>query len=122
MCLATALFFEAGVESHDGMLAVADVILNRVEDSRYPDNVCEVIAEPFAFSYTHDGKSDVMPVSPNAVKAIHVAAEALTGASTGITSTHYVAVYAPEQDWQKAFDFDGRIGLHMFYTNNTPWR
>ena len=35
-CLAVALFFETRGEPQEGMEAVANVIINRVEDSRYP--------------------------------------------------------------------------------------
>ena len=38
-CMALALYFEARSESIDAQLAVAEVILNRVEDTRFPDDV-----------------------------------------------------------------------------------
>ena len=44
-CLALAIYFEARSEPIAGQLAVAQVILNRVVDERYPDTVCEVIME-----------------------------------------------------------------------------
>lgn len=121
VCLATAIFFEAGVESYDGKLAVAEVILNRVEDRRYPNDICSVVFEPKQFSFTHDGKPDVLPSGVNATGSVVVAKEALQGKSLGITSTHYIADYA-SASWQEAFDYDGRIGVHLFYTNNTPYR
>ena len=44
-CLAVAIYFEARSEPIAGQLAVAQVVLNRVADERYPDTVCEVIME-----------------------------------------------------------------------------
>ena len=38
-CLAEALYFEARGEPIKGQLAVGEVILNRVEDSRYPSSI-----------------------------------------------------------------------------------
>ena len=62
-CLAEALYWEARGEGEDGMLAVSAVVLNRVEDERFPDTVCEVVREGgesrgCQFSWWCDGKSD----------------------------------------------------------------
>ena len=57
-CLAVAIFFEARGEPYQGKEAVANVILNRVEDKRYPNSVCGVVNEHKAFSYTQDGLHD----------------------------------------------------------------
>lgn len=121
MCLATAIFFEAGIEPVDGKVAVADVILNRVEDRRYPDDICAVVFEPNQFSFTHDGKPDVLGNGPLATESLKVAEEVMEGRTLGLTSTHYHAAYVAPS-WKKAFDFDGKVGLHYFYTNNTRYR
>ena len=42
-CLAEALYFEARGEPIQGQLAVGEVVLNRVEDPRYPNSICKVI-------------------------------------------------------------------------------
>ncbi len=42
-CLTEALYFEARGETVRGMFAVAEVILNRVDDPRYPSSVCAVV-------------------------------------------------------------------------------
>lgn len=44
-CLAVAIYSESRAESLAGMLAVATVVMNRVEDSRYPNTVCKVVRE-----------------------------------------------------------------------------
>jgi len=41
-CLAHAIYYEARGEKFIGMLAVANVVMNRVSDPRYPKTVCEV--------------------------------------------------------------------------------
>jgi len=123
-CLAVAIFFEARGEPVDGQKAVTEVILNRVEDKRYPDSVCEVVFEPYAFSFTHDGKPDSLPEKDplgEAQTALTVAQEALDGVTLGITSTHYHTV-SVDPSWNKHFDLDGTIGDHIFYTNNTPYK
>ncbi len=60
-CLTEALYFEARGERLDGLFAVAEVILNRVDSARYPDTVCDVINQGTGrkyacqFTYTCDG-------------------------------------------------------------------
>jgi spore germination cell wall hydrolase CwlJ-like protein len=126
-CLAVAIFFEARAEPIEGMEAVANVIINRVEDSRYPDTVCDVVWEPKQFSWTHDGLTD----DPEAhtghqdklawVTSQRVAKEALQGNLMGITSTHYHAEYVLPF-WTDVYSKDGVVGTHVFYTNTTEYR
>lgn len=44
-CLAMNIYWEARNQSHPGMIAVARVVMNRVRDGRFPDNVCDVVYE-----------------------------------------------------------------------------
>ena len=44
-CLAQNIYFEAKSEPLAGQYAVADVVLNRVNDTRYPNTICEVVYE-----------------------------------------------------------------------------
>ena len=41
-CLAQAIYFESRGEPLDGQIAVAEVVLNRVDDRRFPNTVCGV--------------------------------------------------------------------------------
>lgn len=42
-CLAQNIFYESLGEPYEGKLAVATVTMNRVRDSRFPNNICEVV-------------------------------------------------------------------------------
>lgn len=135
MCLAVAVFFEARGEPTTGQYAVAEVIMNRVEDDRYPDTVCGVVFEDSQFSFTHDGKPDRLPrvatrasnsskaavLAYAAQKAKTVASDVLDGYRIGITSTHYHTV-SVDPFWAEHFELDGMIGNHLFYTNTTQYR
>ena len=44
-CLAENIYFESAYEPTDGRVAVALVTLNRVQDPRYPDNICDVVKQ-----------------------------------------------------------------------------
>jgi spore germination cell wall hydrolase CwlJ-like protein len=43
LCLAKNIYYEAGLESREGMIAVAQVTLNRTEDDKFPKTVCAVV-------------------------------------------------------------------------------
>lgn len=76
-CLAKNMYFEARNQGTAGILAVTAVVLNRVNDSRFPDTICEVVKQAQTrvswlnknkrypiknrcqFSWYCDGKSDV---------------------------------------------------------------
>jgi spore germination cell wall hydrolase CwlJ-like protein len=124
LCLATAVFFEARDQTLDGMYAVADVVMNRVEHEKFPDTVCGVVFDSRAFSFTHDGASDHMEDYSSfhdthaRVIAISVAEDILNGITlVGTTATHYHATYV-HPFWADHSDFirDGQIGVHIFYT------
>ena len=42
-CMSKNIYFEAAMESTAGKLAVAQVTMNRVNSSRYPNTVCKVV-------------------------------------------------------------------------------
>jgi spore germination cell wall hydrolase CwlJ-like protein len=54
-CLATAVFYEARSESLEGQLAVARVIINRADSSRFATSLCGVVRQPGQFSFVRGG-------------------------------------------------------------------
>lgn len=50
-CLAMTIYYEARGEPLAGQYAVADVVLNRVEDERFPDTICDVIKQKNQFHW-----------------------------------------------------------------------
>ncbi len=126
-CLAEALYFEARGETVEGMVAVAEVILNRVDSGRYPDTVCGVVNQGTGqlhacqFSYTCDGLPETI-AEPRAFRRVGKVARAmLDGAPRKLTdgATHYhTAAVSPS--WADVFKRTGRIGVHLFYREE--WR
>ena len=51
LCLSSVIHHEAQGESFEGQVAVASVVLNRVESHRFPNTVCEVLKQPKQFSW-----------------------------------------------------------------------
>jgi len=59
-CLAKNIYFEAGVESTAGKLAVANVTINRAANKNYPNTICGVVQE--GIHYYNAQKNEHFPV------------------------------------------------------------
>jgi len=121
-CLAQAIYFEARSEPFEGQVAVAYVIMNRVKDRRYPNNICAVVFQneqrrhKCQFSFACDGLSD-NPYEMAAWNiARRVAGGALKNAQSDVTarSTHYHADYVNPR-WAKYLQPTIQVGSHIFY-------
>lgn len=114
-CLAEAIYFEARGESRQGQLAVAEVILNRVDNRRFPSSVCGVINQPQQFSYTIGGTKSIRnkgayrEAVKNAEAALSSPSRNLTGGAT------YFHTRAVRPDWSSRFTRTAQIGHHIFY-------
>ncbi|HHY50118.1 MAG TPA: cell wall hydrolase [Alphaproteobacteria bacterium] len=49
-CLIRAMYFESNRSSEDGMLAVGTVVMNRLDDPRYPKSICGVVGQKNQFA------------------------------------------------------------------------
>jgi spore germination cell wall hydrolase CwlJ-like protein len=135
MCLAKNIYFEAKNQGTAGWAAVASVTLNRVNDTRYPNSICEVVYQGPArpswqdpelmipirhkcqFSWYCDGKSDVMRNTSKREEIIKFAEYVLsTKFDLDITdgATHYHADYVYPA-WAKTKTKTIEIGDHIFY-------
>lgn len=121
-CLAQAVYFEARSEPLEGQLAVAQVILNRVSDKRFPDNICAVVFQNerlrhrCQFSFACDGRSD-QPYNRRAWSiAKKISIVALTGEWQDLSfrATHYHAEYVSPY-WQARMHQTAQYGRHKFY-------
>jgi spore germination cell wall hydrolase CwlJ-like protein len=128
-CLALNIYYEARGSNLADKAAVSDVVLNRVNDTRYPNTICEVVkqGEKHAngnmvrnrcqFSWYCDGKSDVPLDKDRWFEAQMIAWGFLEyDKYRGITegATHYHATYVSPR-WAKDLQMVGRIGAHIFY-------
>lgn len=122
-CLAMALYYEARSEGPDGMLAVAEVVINRVQHPDFPGTVCEVIKEdrgPEAYDCQFSFYCDGLPERPTDLvawsTARDIAAQALDGEVLGHGATYYHAT-SVHTFWADIFTPVGQIGDHIFYTD-----
>ncbi|MDJ0637660.1 MAG: cell wall hydrolase [Paracoccaceae bacterium] len=121
-CLTEALYFEARGETVRGMFAVAEVILNRVEDPRYPGSVCGVINQGTGkrfrcqFTYTCDGRPETVSDARAYERVGKVAKIMINGAGRPLTkgATHY-HTKSVKPKWSRVFPRTATIGYHHFY-------
>ncbi|MEM8753896.1 MAG: cell wall hydrolase [Pseudomonadota bacterium] len=125
-CLTEAIYFEARGETTKGQFAVAEVILNRVDAKRWPDSVCGVVTQGTGrkyacqFTYTCDGKAEIVANKDAFVKAAKIAKVMLNGQSRTLTdnATHYHTT-AVSPRWSKKLERTTQIGVHIFYRRPT---
>jgi len=129
MCLALNGYHEARGEPTAGELAVNHVVMNRVADSRYEDDVCGVVKagrywnnapvrNRCAFSWWCDGKSDEPKNISAWLYSKQLASDVILGVYPDITdgSTHYHKIgYHPNWINDRGMVRVGLIGDHIFY-------
>lgn len=116
--LARAIVFEARGESLTGKIAVASVILNRVDDSRFPNTIRGVIHQPYQFSFIHDMQYQTTPDKRDWTKAYSVAYDVKHGALDRVTdATFYLnpSSLGRLPRWARKFRHVATIGNHHFY-------
>lgn len=122
--VARTLWGEARSEGAEGMQAVANVIMNRVRDKRWPSTPAAVATQKWQFSaWNHNdpNRAKLLAVTesdPAFAMALRIAEQAVSGSLADITNgaTHYhtrsISVY-----WAKNATLSAALGSHLFYTN-----
>jgi spore germination cell wall hydrolase CwlJ-like protein len=121
-CLAEAIYFEARGEPLAGQVAVAEVVLNRVDSPDYPDSVCGVVQQgahrlnACQFSYECDGKPERITERGSWALAGKIAQVMIEGRPRMLTgsATHYHATSVRPR-WARRMHKVARIGDHVFY-------
>ena len=131
MCMALNMYHEAKNQSMLGQIAVGQVVMNRVKDTRFPDNVCDVVTEAVTykgtdkpvlhkcqFSWYCDGQKDEPKYhSEEWWNAQEYASIVLSGTiALDVTegATHYHATYV-RPAWAKTKTRTTGIDRHIFY-------
>ena len=134
-CLAMNMYHEARDQGTAGRLAVSAVVMNRVNDDRFPNTICEVVLQAqmkkswrtglpipirnkCQFSWYCDGKSDEVKDEKTYQKILDFSSLIMHNniRFVDITdgATHYHADYV-KPDWAKTKTRTTEIGDHIFY-------
>ena len=116
-CLAGAVYFEARGEPLTGQLAVAQVIINRTEDGRFPRSYCGVVAQPGQFSFMRGSRMPAVRESSAAWdRAVAIAQIAHQGLweSPAEGAVFFHARYV-NPGWSRTKTRLAQIDTHIFY-------
>ena len=108
--LAKMIHGEARGESYIGKVAVAAVILNRVEDKKFPDSVHSVCFQPGAFDAVRDGQYYMEPDQ----ESINAAKAALNGWDPTYGALYYWNPDTATSKWIWSRKVITKIGKHVF--------
>lgn len=108
--LAQCVHGEARGESYIGQVAVAAVILNRVDDPRFPKTIAGVIYQPGAFTAVSDGQMFQEPGST----ALKAAKDALNGWDPSGGAIYYYNPAKTTNKWIWSRPIIKVIGKHYF--------
>lgn len=108
--LAKCVYAEARGESYVGQVAVAAVILNRVESEKFPNTIAGVIYQPYAFTAVSDGQINLEPDQT----AYNAARDALNGWDPTYGSLYYYNASTATSSWIYSRKTVVTIGNHVF--------
>ena len=129
-CLASNIYWESRNQSLGGKVAVGQVVINRVDNRRFPDTICSVVKQTkyypsggidlhdCQFSWYCDGKSDIPLEKEKSVyeQSFMLAVKLLENRPMDFTegATHYHSDKVNPY-WAKSLEKVTRIDNHIFY-------
>ncbi|KUG04853.1 spore cortex-lytic enzyme, lytic transglycosylase sleb [hydrocarbon metagenome] len=108
--LAKVVYGEARGESFTGQVAIAAVVLNRVESDKFGNTVNEVIFEPGAFTAVSDGQYYMQPDEV----AYRAAQSAIDGWDPTNNAIYYWNPVTATNKWVWSRPITTTIGKHVF--------
>lgn len=118
-CMAKNIYHEARGEPMKGKYAVAQVTLNRMKNPKYPSTVCDVVMDPFQFSWANDRKQRwTHPRGAEWEEAKRISEKVLQGGYRvrGLESANYYHADYVDPNWKKPEAKLAKVGAHIFYS------
>lgn len=123
-CLAKNIYHEAGHEPIEGKYAVAQVTLNRVHHPYYPNTICEVVMDPWQFSWANNrSKRWTHPKGPHWEEAKRIATLVIEQGyrHSGLDRVKYYHADYVHPRWANQFAMRKVIGRHIFYEDTRAY-
>ncbi|MFC5541072.1 MAG: spore cortex-lytic enzyme [Bacilli bacterium] len=108
--MANAVYGEARGEPYEGQVAVAAVILNRLESPDFPNTISEIIFQPGAFTAVADGQ---IWLTPNE-RAKQAVLDAMSGWDPSENALYYFNPNTATSKWIWSRPQIKQIGQHIF--------
>jgi len=127
-CLAKNIYYEAGYESFEGKVAVAQVTINRANSGDFPADICGVVYQKSViyqkvicqFSWYCEQPGKVKPMHTEAYNESYTVAKKVLLENFRLdglkTAMYYHADYV-NPGWGK--EKVAKIGRHIFYSNRS---
>ena len=140
MCLARNIYYEAGAESFEGKVAVAQVSINRAESGKFPETLCGVVNQRTTitqkvtvaekttlvhkvvcqFSWVCEGKRLRVAFGDRWEEAIRVARMVLVDGYRNPKFEDAMYFHAVHVNPGWGLPKVARVGNHVFYRDRTP--
>ena len=111
-CMTKVILYEAGAESRSGQVAVAQVVMNRVESPRFPNSICGVVYQPGQFSSI---RSFNPPRNARWNRAMALARDVLDGHEPVVGEALYFHATRVRPAFARSRTRVATIGNHVFY-------
>lgn len=108
--LAKVVYGEARGEPYAGKVAVAAVVLNRVESKNFPNTIAGVVYQPGAFTAVSDGQINLSPDE----EAVRAARDAINGWDPSGNALYYYNPAIATSQWIYSRQVITVIGGHRF--------
>jgi len=122
-CLAENIYFESASEPLEGKRAVSQVVMNRINDPRYPKDVCSVVyqrrGKTFQFSWVGQKRKHINDAD-TWVECMNIATESMEQivVHEELAKTNALFYHADYVRPRWKFKKVAKIGKHIFYTDN----
>jgi len=108
--IARLIHAEARGEPYEGQVAVASVLLNRVESASFPNSISGVIYQPLAFESVSNGQFNLRPTNEN----VRAARSAVNGWDPTYGALFFWNPSKPVNEWIWSRNIIRTIGSHIF--------
>jgi len=120
--LPNVVWAEARGEPYEGKVAVAEVVLERIRDQRWGNDVASVVLQPWQFScFNQQDPNAALRPRPSDKKGYAVfkeccraAADAVNGSTLTGRANHYVNLKVARPVWYDPEKVTAVIGAHTF--------
>lgn len=123
-CLAKNIYHEAGIEVEEGKYAVAQVTLNRVNHTDYPNTICDVVMDPYQFSWANNRSVRwIHPEGPIWEEAKNIAKKVIEDGyrHNGLYQVNYYHADHVYPRWATNMEMRAVIGRHVFYEDKNTY-